>query len=175
MTITTKLTNCQTCNKEISRNAKTCPSCGEKNPHGKKSMILFLFVVFLGISIFAQVLQGINNAMRPNSSSSDTQIAASQNTPPLTPQEQSLKIKSLDACKQEIAKFFGATGASQIPDSKDFSSGNEFEFAWPRGTFQLATPAGSIDLSASCNVRKKPFKVMWLTINGKTIIQNGQR
>lgn len=83
--------------------------------------------------------------------------------------------KAQDACKREISKFFGATGASSIPDSRNWGTGNEFEFAWPKGNFQLTTPAGSVDMSASCNVRKKPMKVMWLTINGKSIIQDGQR
>lgn len=82
-------------------------------------------------------------------------------------------IHALDACKRKIAHFLGASSADKIPDTIDLGNNNEYEFAWPRGKFYISTHIGSIPLSASCNVQKKPFKIMWLTVNGQTLIQNG--
>ncbi len=84
-------------------------------------------------------------------------------------------LKGLDKCKAEIAKYFNADGAGQIPDVQNFGSGNEFVYGWPKGQFSLTTIFGTVPMSASCDGTLKPNKVMSLSINGKTIILGGRR
>lgn len=89
--------------------------------------------------------------------------------------EYALTGQALDRCKSEIAKFVNADGAGQIPDVQNYGSGNEFVYGWPRGTFQIATAFGTVDLSASCDGSLKPMKVMSLSINGKTVMVGGKK
>ncbi len=88
--------------------------------------------------------------------------------------EPSLAGQALGKCKHEIAKFLNANGAGQIPDVQNYSSGNEFVYGWPRGKFQITTAFGTMGLSASCDGTLKPFKIMSLSINGKTVIVGGK-
>lgn len=52
-----KLSTCRTCNHEVSLSAKTCPQCGEKNPHGKSSLLVKSIVVLAGIFMLGQLGQ----------------------------------------------------------------------------------------------------------------------
>jgi hypothetical protein len=81
---------------------------------------------------------------------------------------------ALDQCKHEIAKFLHTDGSGQIPDVKNFGTGNEFVFGWGRGSFQMNTAFGMVDMSASCDGSLKPLKVMSMSINGETVILNGK-
>lgn len=49
------LTKCKTCSEEIARNAKICPRCGEKNPHGKASLISVILVLFAVLFVIGQI------------------------------------------------------------------------------------------------------------------------
>ena len=52
-----KLTKCKACEAEISKTAKTCPQCGEKNPHGKSSLLVKSIVVLAAIFMIGQLGQ----------------------------------------------------------------------------------------------------------------------
>ena len=89
--------------------------------------------------------------------------------------QNSALVKALAVCKKEIADYFDVSGAGAIPDVKNFGSEKEFVFGWPRGSFQLQTAFGLVDMSASCDGTLNPFKLVSLSINGKTIILNGNK
>jgi uncharacterized protein (UPF0212 family) len=73
----TKLTNCKTCNKEISKTAKICPHCGEKLKAGLLKKIItgfvLVFILLIVIGIFAEKSEH-NSAQQASSQSSDEEV-----------------------------------------------------------------------------------------------------
>lgn len=70
------LKQCRECGKQISSDAKTCPSCGKRNPHGQLStgagcLMLLLFFVVVGMCAEAELseIDSISQA-RTNESTS---------------------------------------------------------------------------------------------------------
>ena len=100
------LIKCKECKKEISTEAKTCPSCGAKNGIGffKKVGYFFLFLFMLGI--FANIFSS-----KPNKSSSTTATAsATQETSAPPPQKSPEEIKKiLSGLRKNVDKMEGIT------------------------------------------------------------------
>jgi len=51
-----KLTNCRTCEKEISKNAETCPHCGDASPLNAKEYAKSGLVKFIATIVMAFIL-----------------------------------------------------------------------------------------------------------------------
>lgn len=71
------LLKCKSCNKEVSKNAKSCPHCGEPNPVKKKTNLVLQFLILIFtiwiIYIFLSSLQNINSgSINTNSGSTNT-------------------------------------------------------------------------------------------------------
>ena len=75
-------TKCKTCNKEISKSAKTCPQCGAI--HKKLSIVHWIGIVFFGL-----IIVGIVNSPDDKTSSSES----SSNTTSLKTRAQSLETQ----------------------------------------------------------------------------------
>ncbi len=61
-----KLEECKTCGKEVAKNAKVCPHCGQKNPTVKtRDVILGFVVISIVIAIFMSF--GDDDVSRANS------------------------------------------------------------------------------------------------------------
>lgn len=54
-----KLIQCKDCGNQISKNAKSCPSCGAKNK--QTSIITWLALIFIGIPVLWSVFSGASN------------------------------------------------------------------------------------------------------------------
>lgn len=91
-----KLIECKTCGKEVSKTAKTCPYCGEKNPAPSKnigclSTIVAVIVVLWAIGKFS----GLDN--RPSTSST---VSAPSIHPPSRPSAPPLEVLSFNCVKE---------------------------------------------------------------------------
>lgn len=79
---------------------------------------------------------------------------------------------ALLACQQRIAGLAEFGGAEMPPYSKNWGKGDEFYFAWQRGTFHFKNGFGaSVPMSASCIGSVSTGKIQQLTVNGKTFQQ----
>jgi hypothetical protein len=69
---------------------------------------------------------------------------------------------------QSIARY----GASDIPPfTKNYGKGDEFYFAWPRGSFEFSNAFGAREkMSASCNGILSTGEINSLTVNGKDLL-----
>ena len=55
-----KMSKCKTCGHDISKSARTCPKCGEKNPHGKMSIFVKALIAIFCFMLFGEVMKDIN-------------------------------------------------------------------------------------------------------------------
>lgn len=70
-----KLTNCRTCEKEVSITSKTCPHCGEKKPGKKASKAGYIWLgLFALIFVFSRL-----ESMAPKSSTNSSSLAPNAN------------------------------------------------------------------------------------------------
>lgn len=74
-----KMAKCKTCGHDISKKAKTCPSCGEKNPAKKTSAGGVLLLILLGLFIIGS----LNSPSGQNSNASSNTPASASNLPEL--------------------------------------------------------------------------------------------
>ncbi len=92
-----KLIKCSACEAEISKNAETCPQCGEPVPKGT-SLFTWLVVILIGLGIFGNILPDIS------SSSSTQTIAPTASTVPNKPTVSEIKKKQ--QLKEQDTKYF---------------------------------------------------------------------
>jgi hypothetical protein len=77
---------------------------------------------------------------------------------------------ALLACQQRIAGAAEFGNAETPPYSKNWAKGDEFMFAWPRGSFHFKNGFGaSIPMSASCTGVVSSGEIRHLTVNGKEV------
>ena len=78
---------------------------------------------------------------------------------------------ALLACQQRIAGTAGYGNAEMPPYSKNWANGDEFHFAWQRGSFHFTNGFGaSVPMSASCTGILSTGEIQHLTINSKDVI-----
>jgi|GEM_PF-3352720 len=78
---------------------------------------------------------------------------------------------ALLACQQRIAGLAEFGGADQPPYAKNYGKGNEFYFAWSRGTFHFTNAFGArVAMSASCVGDVDSGQIKHMTLNGKDVI-----
>jgi len=87
-------------------------------------------------------------------------------------QLQARKVSAaLLACQQRIAGLAEYGEAETPPYVKNFGKGDEFYFAWQRGSFHFKNGFGaSVPMSASCIGSVSTGEIQQLTVNGKTIL-----
>jgi hypothetical protein len=91
---------------------------------------------------------------------------------PSESQAQDRKVMSaLFACQQRITGLAEYGEADTPPYSKNFGKGDEFYFAWQRGSFHFKNGFGaSVPMSASCIGSVSTGEIQHLTVNGKDVI-----
>ncbi|WP_409266854.1 hypothetical protein [Massilia sp. BHUDP2] len=73
-------------------------------------------------------------------------------------------------CQQRIAGLAEYGGAEAPPYTKNYGKGDEFYFAWGRGSFHFQNGFGAkVPMSASCIGSVSTGQIEQLTLNGKTI------
>lgn len=78
---------------------------------------------------------------------------------------------ALLACQQRIAGTAEFGDSETPPYSKNWAKGDEFMFAWPRGSFHFKNGFGaSLPMSASCTGVVSSGEIQHLTVNGKDVI-----
>lgn len=78
---------------------------------------------------------------------------------------------ALRLCQQTIHGLAEFGGADTPPYATNYGKGDEFYFAWPRGSFEFTNGYGAkLPMSASCIGSIRRFEIEHLTINAKTII-----
>lgn len=87
-------------------------------------------------------------------------------------QLQARKVSAaLLACQQRIAGLAEYGDAETPPYVKNFGKGDEYYFAWQRGSFHFKNGFGaSVPMSASCTGTVSTGEIQSLTVNGKSII-----
>lgn len=76
-------------------------------------------------------------------------------------------LKALASCQHRIAGLAQYGDAEMPPFTKNYGKGDEFYFAWPRGSFHFKNGFGaSLPMSASCIGIISTGKIKQLTING---------
>jgi hypothetical protein len=79
-------------------------------------------------------------------------------------------MSALLACQQRITGMAEYGEAETPPYSKNFGKGDEFYFAWQRGSFHFKNGFGaSVPMSASCIGSVSTGEIQQLTVNGKII------
>lgn len=80
-------------------------------------------------------------------------------------------MAALFACQQRITGLAEYGEADTPPYSKNFGKGDEFYFAWQRGSFHFKNGFGaSVPMSASCVGSVSTGEIQHLTVNGKDVI-----
>jgi len=78
---------------------------------------------------------------------------------------------ALLACQQRIAGTAEFGDSETPPYSKNWAKGDEFMFAWPRGSFHFKNGFGAaVPMSASCTGLISTEEIQHLTVNGKDIL-----
>jgi hypothetical protein len=78
---------------------------------------------------------------------------------------------ALYQCQRAIHSTAQYGGADTPPFAKNYGKGDEFYFAWPRGSFEFANGFGAHEkMSASCNGILSTGEIKGLTVNGKNIL-----
>lgn len=78
---------------------------------------------------------------------------------------------ALLACQQRIAGLAEFGKAETPPYAKNYGKGDEFYFAWQRGSFHFKNGFGaSVPMSASCTGIVSTGFIQHLTLNGKDIL-----
>jgi hypothetical protein len=87
-------------------------------------------------------------------------------------QLQARKVSAaLLACQQRIAGLAEYGEGETPPYVKNFGKGDEFYFAWQRGSFHFKNGFGaSVPMSASCIGSVSTGEIQQLTVNGKTML-----
>lgn len=93
-----KLIKCKACIKEISQNAKQCPSCGE--PVKKTSLIKIFFGVMFGIMVLPFIMMQPSNNRSPSASSNPT--------PPITKSPKVIKLEAKFGPRPEQSGWDGS-------------------------------------------------------------------
>lgn len=126
---------CKTCEKEIAENAKTCPNCGERNPHAKVPNSAIALMCLAGLIAIGQF------------------------------QEQSPVAEKRDAyymCKHFIKERLNDPRSIEFPHSKTaiiLQNGNTYKIS---GTFSANNAFGAkIKKTFICNVTENQQKGTW--------------
>lgn len=78
---------------------------------------------------------------------------------------------ALLSCQQRISATAEYGDAETPPYSKNWAKGDEFMFAWPRGSFHFKNGFGaSVPMSASCTGAISTGEIQHLTVNSKDVI-----
>jgi len=78
---------------------------------------------------------------------------------------------ALLACQQRIAGLADYGGAETPPYAKNHGKGDEFYFAWQRGSFHFRNGFGAeVPMSASCTGVVSTGEIQHLTLNGKNVL-----
>jgi hypothetical protein len=80
-------------------------------------------------------------------------------------------MAALGRCQEAIHALAEYGGADTPPYTKNWGKGNEFYFAWPRGSFEFTNGFGAkVKMSASCSGDLETGVITDLTVNGKDVI-----
>lgn len=121
-------------------NTPSVPLYGSQKPKSRKA-----YWIVGGLLALGALSTEMDRQKEANTSSNPVPAASVQvtrQTPAATQtsqREQAQIGKALAECKSAIANHLGADGSGMIPDVKNFGSGNEFVFGWPKGSFQMHT------------------------------------
>lgn len=93
----------------------------------------------------------------------------------IVPSEESIRreltVAALIKCQRAIQSVAQYGDADTPPYAQNHGKGDEFYFAWPRGSFEFANGFGAREkMSASCTGTLSTGEIKSLTINGKDII-----
>jgi hypothetical protein len=91
------------------------------------------------------------------------------------PSESQLHDRAVSAalykCQRAIQSIAQYGGADMPPYTRNYGKGDEFYFAWPRGSFEFANAFGAREkMSASCNGILSTGEIKNLTVNGKDFL-----
>lgn len=84
------------------------------------------------------------------------------------------KSQALYDCTKQIAEYFSVSQEAAnipVPTYENYDSG-EFLFSWPKGSFELSVLGQNIPVSASCNGMLEPYKLQYVSVNGKEAFSN---
>jgi len=104
---------CKTCGKDISKSAKTCPSCGSKQ---KKLSVLHWIGIVFGVLI---VIGLFNSPDSSNNNGSNTAPAAKKSAPTLESLQPTDQRKFIEIVSSSAKKFTGAKNELQQSVLKD--------------------------------------------------------
>ncbi|WP_315073883.1 Ltp family lipoprotein [uncultured Clostridium sp.] len=95
-----KMIKCKTCGKEIDKNAKTCPSCGEKNK--KPIFKRWWFILIVLVVIIGALASGGNKGKNTTDESQETTNTSTVNAN----KDESKQEKAKDTTKENIPKEY---------------------------------------------------------------------
>ncbi len=112
-----KLIQCKTCSKEISSNAKTCPSCGAKNKKPIYRKVWFWVLIVIVIGAFANGGSDDSELATTNKQ----EISQNQKTVENVPVEEKVKVKETVAVEEKVEKTVPTEYKSALNKAKTYS------------------------------------------------------
>jgi len=93
----------------------------------------------------------------------------------VVPSDEKLRAQKVSAallqCQQRIASLAEYGDAEMPPYAKNYGKGDEFYFAWQRGSFHFRNGFGApVKMSASCIGDLSTGEIKQLTVNSKSIL-----
>ena len=157
--------HCPECKKKVSDKAPACPNCGvvyskKFRPKQKVPWIPLSFMALFMVMIFTT---------KPTKTSEDRQVRTASK--PLPGYASWSLGEAIYFCGKAIESAAAYKVIKKPGHSKNYGSGNEFYFSWPRGKIVLQNGFGAqINSSAACIGNLAKCQITSLSINGESII-----